>query len=174
MITTPTKKRLLTVILLSGLLAGTLDIVAAFIHYYINYNKNPLRVLLFIASGVFGKSAYTGGNAMYVAGAVFHYLIAYSFTVVFFLFYPLISKLRFNRVVTGIVFGALIWLVMNLVVIPLSKTPSIPFHWPKALLAIGILIIAIGIPLSFLAYNHYLALRQAAQNPPIHPNVRLR
>jgi len=148
-------QRLLTVILWTGLLAGTFDILAAFIQYFISFHRNPLRVLLFIASGVFGKNAYTGGNLMYLAGAIFHYMIAFAFTILFFFCYPLISKLSLNRVITGIAFGVFIWLVMNLLVVPLSRTVPIPFHWPKVLLAMAILVVAIGVPLSYTAYRFY-------------------
>jgi hypothetical protein len=148
-------KNLLATVFWIGLLAGSLDILAAFLQYYLTFHRNPLRVLLFIASGVFGKNAYSGGSIMYFAGALFHYIIAYSFTLLFFFIYPQIRLLSANRVITGILYGAFIWTIMNLLIVPMSKTPAIPFHWPKALLAMGILIAAIGIPLSFFAYRHY-------------------
>jgi hypothetical protein len=151
--------KLLLTIFWTGLLAGSLDILAAFIQYYLTFHRNPLRVLLFIASGVFGKDAYSGGNIMYFAGALFHYIIAFSFTLLFFFIYPLINFLSANRIVTGILYGAFIWSVMNLLIVPMSKTPTIPFQWSKAFLAMGILVVAIGIPLSFLAYRHYSRAR---------------
>ena len=157
MITSDTNKNLLATIFWTGLMVGTLDILAAFIQYYLSFHRNPLRVLLFIASGVFGKNAYSGGSMMYFAGALFHYVFAYGFTFLFFFIYPLISVMSFNRIITGFVFGVFVWSVMNLLVIPISKTASIPFHWPKALLAVGILVVAMGLPLSFLAYRYYFA-----------------
>ena len=59
----------------AGLIAGLLDISAAFIQYYSRTGRNPLAVLKFIASGVFGKAALTGGTEMILLGLVFHYII---------------------------------------------------------------------------------------------------
>ncbi len=64
----PGKMRPLKLILLSGLLVGTLDILAAFVDYYIATGKNPLIILKFIASGVFRKTALTGNGGMYAWG----------------------------------------------------------------------------------------------------------
>lgn len=155
MITSESNKKLFATISIIGVMVGTLDITAAFIQYYINFHRNPLRVLLFIASGVFGKEAYSGGSIMYFAGALFHYFTAWCFTLFFFLIYPLFGFLSASRIITGIVYGIFVWSVMNLMVVPFSKTPPLPFHWDKALIAMGILIVAIGLPLSFLAYRYY-------------------
>lgn len=158
MITSDTNKKLLATIFWTGLMVGTFDIFAAFMQYYLSFHRNPLRVLLFIASGVFGKNAYSGGNIMYFAGALFHYVFAYAFTFLFFFIYPLSSVLSYNRIITGILYGVFAWLVMNLLVVPISKTAAIPFQWPKALLAMAILVVAIGLPLSFLAHRYYFGI----------------
>jgi len=54
----------------AGLLVGTLDILAALFHYYISTHKNPLNVFKYIASGVFGKKAFTSGSSMITWGVV--------------------------------------------------------------------------------------------------------
>jgi len=66
-------------VLLSGLLVGTLDILAAFVDVYIN-NGKPLGVLNYIATGAFGKTDFTASNAGAVTGLLFHYIIAFAFT----------------------------------------------------------------------------------------------
>ncbi|HVE60655.1 MAG TPA: hypothetical protein VNA26_02470, partial [Chitinophagaceae bacterium] len=81
-----------SMILKAGLLVGTLDILAAFLDYYISTNKNPLNVFTFIASGVFGKKAFTGGSSMIILGAVFHFIIALAFTLFFFYRFPDVDK----------------------------------------------------------------------------------
>ena len=58
-------------------------------------------------------------------------------------------------VATAIVYGVFIYVVMNMVVLPLTRIPAITFHLDKALLATGILIVAIGLPLSFFARKFY-------------------
>jgi hypothetical protein len=147
-------------IIQAGLIAGTLDILSAFIYYYIKSGKtNFLVIFQFIASGIFGKSAEEGGTPMILIGFILHYAIAFSFTVFFFWLYPKMNVLSKNRLVTGIVYGLFVWTVMNLVVVPLSNTVHRPFKIEGALINMGILIVCIGLPLSYIANAYYKSLR---------------
>ena len=143
-------------ILQAGLIVGTLDIRSAFIYYYIKTGKtNFLVIFKFIASGIFGKDAGAGGTGMIVAGFILHYAIAFSFTVFFFWVYPKVNVMSKNRIVTGIVYGLFVWALMNLVVVPLSNTVHRPFKIEGALINMGILIVCIGLPLSFMANTFF-------------------
>ncbi|HEY9045409.1 MAG TPA: DUF1440 domain-containing protein [Ohtaekwangia sp.] len=152
---TPNSRGALQTVILMGLLVGTLDITSAFISYYISSGgKNPMAVLRFIATAAFGKEGLPD-NAMLVWGLVFHYIIAFSWTILFFIIYPILPFLQKNRIVTGILYGAVIWLFMNLVVLPLSKLPSLPFRPLQASIGMSILIVAIGLPLAFITHRFY-------------------
>ena len=143
-------------ILWAGLLVGTLDISGAIINYTLEGRKNPEIIFQYIASAAFGKTkAYSGGTGMMVMGGVFHYLIAYSFTIFFFLVYPSIKLLWRNRILTGILYGAFIWCVMNLIIVPITLSHKLPVFNTRALIQMMILIVAIGIPLSFIAHWYY-------------------
>ena len=143
-------------ILKAGLLVGTLDILAAFLYFFIQTGNDKVSIVLkYIASGVFGKSAMSGGVDMIIAGLVFHYIIAFAFTLVFFWLFPKIKIVRQHTVLTGILYGAFIWAVMNLVVVPLSGIGSRPFNWENALINLLILIVCMGIPLSLMALVYY-------------------
>jgi hypothetical protein len=137
------------------LLAGTLDIAVALIQYNLKTGNSPDRVLVFIASGVFGDTAFSGGAVMATLGLFFHYVIAFIWTFIFYKLYPAISLLRKNMLVTGLAYGIFIWLVMNLVVVPLSNTPEIPFKISNAITGIVILMLAVGLPISFIIGKHY-------------------
>lgn len=135
---------------LAWLVAGTLDLAAAAIQTHIA-GRDPLMMLKFIASGVFGTDAFAGGSGFAVAGALFHYIIALIWTVLFFLLYPRWKFLQQNVWVTGVAYGLLVWLVMNRIVLPLSNTPPLPLTLKGALISSMILIAAIGMPLSWMA-----------------------
>ena len=60
-ISNPRSQSAASAIVLTGFIAGTLDITAACIQYYIRTGKGPANVLRYVASGVFGKEAFTGG-----------------------------------------------------------------------------------------------------------------
>jgi hypothetical protein len=153
---TKTTNSLFIEIVKAGLIVGTLDISAAFIYFYIaTGNKDVFTILRYIASAVFGKEALTGGAGMSIAGLIFHYLIAVSFTIFFFWLYRRVTFLSKNIVLTGIVYGLFIWAVMNLLVVPFSKIGSRPFNLRNASINALILIICIGIPLAFMADRFY-------------------
>jgi len=142
-------------ILFTGLLVGLLDGAAAIINYLVKGGKHPEKIFNFIASGVFGKDGLNGGITMVAWGILFHLLIAFTWALFFFLLYPKISVMRKNWIITGIIYGLIIWVVMNRIVLPLSNTSPIPFKINTAIIAALILIIAIGLPLSFIASKKY-------------------
>ena len=141
--------------LLAGLLAGTLDAIAAIINYYAVTGKSPVIVFEYIASGVFGKQAYTDGAPYAIFGLLFHFLIAMIFAVFYFWIYPTTTFLQKNSLASAILYGIFIWLVMNLLIVPLFISHTWTFHVTKVLLAMFILIVCIGIPVSFLASSFY-------------------
>jgi hypothetical protein len=142
-------------ILKAGLIVGTFDILAAFIHYFIKTGDNPLNILKFIASGIMGDEAFSGDKLVFVSGLILHYFIALAFTAYFFWLFPSLKFLVKNKILTGVIYGIFIWAVMNLLVVPLSKIPTRPINIPNAIIAASILIVCIGIPLSFMAANFY-------------------
>jgi hypothetical protein len=149
-------KNLFYTIVKAGIAVGTLDILSAFIQYFITTgDKNVFIVLKYIASAIFGKEAYSGGVMMILAGLFFHYIIAFLFTLFFFWLFPQIYLFSKNKILTGIVYGIFIWIVMNLVVVPLSHIPNRPITIVNALISASILIFCIGIPLSFIANAFY-------------------
>jgi hypothetical protein len=138
-------------LLLAALIAGTLDALGAIISYTLHGGRQPARIFRFIASGVFGRQATSGGTDMVVYGVLFHYFIAFCFTCAFFIGYPRLPFLRRSPWLIGIAFGIFIWIIMNGIVVPLSRTSPITYTWSGVLIGIGVLIIAIGLPVSFLA-----------------------
>ena len=146
----------MTAVLFTGLFTGLMDGLAAILQYTLNGGKNPANIFKFIASGLFGKEAFTGGTMMVAWGIVFHFLIAFLFTLLFFLAFPKIEWLRQNKILGGILYGVVIWAIMNLLVVPLSNTPPVPFQPLKALVAAMILIVCVGLPVSLLANKYYL------------------
>ena len=159
-ISTPSRhgrKNLFSTILLTGLLAGTLDIFAAMTKFYIDTGKGPAPIFRYIARGIFSKEEVdAGGSTMIVWGLVFHYLIAMSFTIFLFLVFPAIIKWIKSTILLGIVYGLFIWVIMNRVVVPLSGVPvSKPFNVTQAAIQALILICMIGIPVSLIAHWYY-------------------
>jgi len=147
--------RLFIIILWTGFLVGSLDGLGATINYLVSGNKDAAKLFQFIASGAFGKAAYSGGAAMVFMGVMFHYIVAYLFTVFFFLIAGKIKLLSRKKLLSGILYGIFIWLIMNLLILPLTRIPPCMLHFKPVVIGIAILIIAIGIPLSYIANTYY-------------------
>ena len=140
-------------IILIGLLAGTLDAVAAIVVS----QASPAAVFKYIASGAFGAGkAFSGGDIMIVWGVMFHYFIALSWTLLFFFMYPTLPWLRKNKYIAGLLYGIFVWIMMNRVVIPLSEIAQRPFNLKGALTGMSILMVAIGLPISILTHRYFL------------------
>ena len=152
-------------ILLTGLIAGTLDAAAASINFYLRTGNNPIRVWRFVASGVFGKQASADPDdlLMPALGLLFHFLLAFSFTIFFFLIFPKIKWLAKNIFITGIVYGILVWLLMTRIVVPLSNTAKLPPRpsstilgiSTQTLLGLSFIMFCIGLPIAFFTARYY-------------------
>src|SRR5690242_5993215 len=110
------KKSFFASALSEGFIAGILDITAACIHAYLRNGTTPEQVLRFIASGAFGKES-GNGNMMILWGLLFHFLIAISFTFLFFFLARMIPSLVKYPVLTAIIYGAFVWTFMRYVVL---------------------------------------------------------
>jgi len=138
------------------LVAGTLDILAAFTQFYIKTGKGPAPIILkYIATGVFGADAMKGGTGMMLWGLVFHFLIALGCVLAFFWLYPNVQIMRANKWITAVVYGLLAWVVTTRLIVPLSLVKKSPFNLTSALIAMGILICMIGIPVTFIIGRYY-------------------
>lgn len=152
----PTLKDVLKPLIITGLIAGTLDGLAACIMYVISSGKDPMNVFRYIASGVFGPDAFNGGVPMALWGIAFHYFIAFGWTVLFFIVALRASMLTRNWIVSGILYGIFVWAIMNLVIVPLSLVPmkSGGREWLGMIKAALVLIVCIGLPVSYSAKRH--------------------
>lgn len=135
--------------------AGTLDILAAFTQFYLRSGKNPLVILKYVASGAYGPAAIQGGAEMEWMGLLFHYLIALGATLFFFWIYPNAAFLRINKWITAILYGLFTWVVTNLAIVPLSRIHKFPSDPGQAVIGALILIVMIGLPLSFIIGGYY-------------------
>lgn len=154
-------------ILLAGFVAGLLDITAAIISFYFNRHQPPTRMFQFIASGVLGKSAFAGGMGTAALGLLFHFLIAYIFTIIFYWLYPRLNLFSKNKIVVGLVYGIVAWVIMNLVVLPLSNTTPLPYKTKGIIIGMLILMFCIGLPISLFAHRYY-----ARKNSLLLPNAQ--
>jgi len=151
---THAKPKAYRVILLSGLTAGTLDILAAFIQTTLR-GANPVRVLYAIASGWLGSGATKGGFPIAALGLISHYFIATSAAAVYYAASRKFKTLVEQPVVCGLAYGIAVWLVMNLIVLPLSAIQFKPPHTFSAVTtAVLILMFCVGLPIGLIVRRY--------------------
>jgi hypothetical protein len=112
-------------ILIGGAIAGVCDIIFAFIFYGLR-GTTPVRILQSVASGLLGKKAFDGGAATASLGAVFQLFIPIVAAAVYTTIDRTIASVRDHPAVSGVLYGIVIYGVMNFVVLPLSAIPWKP------------------------------------------------
>jgi hypothetical protein len=129
--------RVVKSILLAAAIVAVLDILYAILLYAIILGiSTPSRVFQSIAAGVLGKAAFQGGTPTVLLGGALHFLIALIWTVIYFILVRQLPGLRdrvrqrSGAITIGLLYGAFVHVMMNLVVIPLSQIHRGPdFDW---------------------------------------------
>jgi hypothetical protein len=136
---TATPYRPTTAILIGGGIAATLDIIYAIVRNGMS-GTSPLWVLQSVASGWLGKGAFESGVAGGMLGLASHYAILFVAAAIYLAAAKVVSSKELgvsqsktqglavmpNRpLISGAIFGVLVYLFMNFVVMPLS---AVPFH----------------------------------------------
>lgn len=149
------KKGFAAAILQAGLTAGILDGIAATVQTAFSGSDNPIRVFNYVASGVFGDAALSGGVSMTLLGILFHLVIATIWAAIYFLICPIIQKLSRQWLIPGLVYGAFVWACMNLIVVPLSNIPPRTFSVSGIVTGMLIIIIFVGLPIAYLSNEFF-------------------
>ena len=143
---TPFIRTLVGIVLISGLITGTLDALMAILIY----KADPVRMFQYIASGAFGPEAFAGGNWFAFLGLMFHYLIATCWCLLFVVVFPYLHLIAKHWILKGIIWGIIIWCMMNLVILPLTEISVGAFNVRQAAIGASIIIVAVGLPVAFL------------------------
>jgi hypothetical protein len=141
-------------ILWGGLIAGTLDLLAAFVNSGLR-GASPARVLQAVASGLLGADAFNGGFATAALGLMLHFFIATSATAVYYAASRKLKALVDQAIVCGLAYGIPVYLVMNHVVLPLSAVPfKISHTLGHIVTAVLILMFCVGLPIAFVVRRY--------------------
>jgi hypothetical protein len=137
----------------AGLIAGILDVSSAFI---LGYSKgiDPGRVLQGVAAGLIGReTAINGGLPTAGLGLAIHFFIAF---VVAFVFYAASRKLVFltrHAVISGLVYGVIVYGFMYWIVMPLAY-PIVHPSLSRDLTAVCVHMFLIGLPIALIVRGY--------------------
>lgn len=114
--------------------------------------KTPfILIWQYIASGLLGDSAFVGGMATAWLGLFFHLIISFVIAAVFILCANRLPLLRRNIIISSLLYGFGVFIVMNMIVTPLSAAPPLPAPTlPWLIEAILEHTLLVGLPLGML------------------------
>jgi len=147
-----------------GLIAGTLDIGENLIFNAFRH-ITPAMIFRYIASGLTGPWAFHAGAASIALGVAIHYAIAMFWTAVFYLASLRMTVLVRRPVVCGLAYGALVYLVMNFMVLPLTRVPRAHAAMTLASRVSGVLalLFCIGLTVALLTRRDWVARNLTGQ-----------
>jgi len=130
-------------VLAGGFVAGAIYIGYACAFWAAAADVAPQRILQSVAAGAMGSAAFEGGDRTAALGLALHFFIALSVAVVYFAaarrWRPLIDR----PWLLGMAYGVVVYLVMQLVVVPLSA--AAPGSRDPLWTALSVLVHAVGI-----------------------------
>jgi hypothetical protein len=104
-----------------ALIVGVLDGLDAVIVTWARSGAPPTRVFQAVASGLLGRdAAFAGGIPAAALGLALHFLIAAIVVACYVFASRSVAVLRERPIICGVVYGVLVYVVMNFVVIPNS------------------------------------------------------
>ncbi|HEX7048251.1 MAG TPA: hypothetical protein VF275_11835 [Gammaproteobacteria bacterium] len=136
-------------ILYGGLLAGTLDILAAIVKGAFD-GLNAEIILQSVASGLLGGKAFDPGIVGAATGLLLHFLIMFVIGAIFVAASRRIAFLLRHTVVSGVLYGVGVYLVMNFVVLPLSAIPfQLNYSVAEIIIGLSIHVTCVGLPIAW-------------------------
>jgi hypothetical protein len=140
----------LRAIVWGGVACAVLDGIAASVQFGLK-GVRPLHVWQGVASGFLGERAFREGWVSGGFGLLVHFVIAFSVATVFVeacLPFPFLARAYWA---SGPLYGVIVFLVMNLVVAPLSARPERPVSSEIIFVQLIIHVLFVGLPIAMAA-----------------------
>jgi hypothetical protein len=134
-------------ILVGGLVCGVMDITAAFIVYG-SFGLTPVPALQGIAAGLLGPRAHQGGLTTAALGLACHFVIAFWAASAFVVVSRWWGFLIDHYIISGILYGPIVYFFMQLVVLPLSAAGKSTFSVKFMVIGLVIHIVCVGLPIA--------------------------
>jgi uncharacterized membrane protein YagU involved in acid resistance len=112
----------LRAVAVGGSIAGALDILFA-ISFAAYGGRTPAWLLQTVATGLLGEDAYAGGWAAAALGLAGHFAMSFGWAALFVFAASRMPRLIEKPLMYGFQFGAIVFVTMRLVILPLSAFP---------------------------------------------------
>jgi len=134
-----------------GALVGLFDFAYATISAW-SLGRPWYRPWQGVASALLGRDAFTAGAPATALGLACHFVVAFCIVAAYVLASRRLALLVRRAVPLGMVYGAFVFLVMNWVVIPLTRIGRVPAFTPSSLAtALLVHVFLVGLPAALFA-----------------------
>lgn len=137
--------------MISGLIAGSLDIIFACVFWAIKAQVPVIRIFQSVARGLLGASSFDGGAGTAALGLVLHFLIAIAMAAAYILTASRLDALWKQPLLFGCIYGGFLYLFMNFVVIPLSAASRGSADPLWIVLSVLVHMLFVGVPIALFA-----------------------
>jgi hypothetical protein len=132
-------------IVLGWLAVGVLDAIAASTNAAVR-GVSPVRVWQYVASSLAGNDSFERGATTVVIGLLIHFGVALGVAVGFYLIARLFPFVIRHAVVSGIVYGIIVYFAMQYIFVPLTMVRQGAFSWSGLITGVLIHIFFVGLP----------------------------
>jgi hypothetical protein len=148
----PKKSTVVPAIAIGGLIVGILDITSAFITWWCK-GVRPVRGLQGIAAGLLGSQSFQGGVATAGLGLTIHFFVAFMVVIVFYVASRKFQFLTRHAVVSGLLYGVVVYLFMYWFVLP-NVFPKFRHSISSDVLAVVVHMVLIGLPTALVVRRY--------------------
>lgn len=135
------------------LIAGTLDICAAILTWFVR-GVAPARVLQGVAAGLLGRDSFAGGAPTAALGLFLHFSIMSVIVTLFVLAArrsaALVPSRLLPSICIGLAYGIVVYLVMTYVVVPLSASGGRPPTLAQFVQGVIVHMLCVGVPIALI------------------------
>jgi uncharacterized membrane protein YagU involved in acid resistance len=158
-------REILAAVLLGGMIAATLDLGAA----SLISGRSPVSIARVIAGGLLGRTAFSGGIGTAILGVALQEFMGILIATIYVVLFKAAPGLLRRWLPSGLVYGAIIFFVMNWVVLPLSALKASAPHFTAVKFATNLAAMLIfGLIVAFFA-RRLSPSAPAAQAPVASP-----
>lgn len=132
-------------IVLGWLAVGVLDAIAASTNAAAR-GVSPVRVWQYVASSLIGGESFDRGATTVVIGLLIHFGVALGVATGFYLLARVFPFVIRHPVVSGILYGIVVFFAMSYVIVPFTLVKQGSFSWTGLITGILIHMFVVGLP----------------------------
>lgn len=155
----------------AAMLIGALDLIYACTYWNISRGVPPIQIFQTVASGLLGMHSFRDGTVTVLLGALLQYLMLQVMVGTYYVVSRRLPALIRQPWLYGPLYGLLLYVVMNIIVVPLSAAPKTPFVLSWIIGSIAMHVCVIGPLIAWFvrraSAGHSLAQNSASDS---HPN----